>query len=288
MGRRSIRRGPGFAAKVFVVVSLLLLSSAWVLNAQNSTQPRTGYLDKRNDATLSVVLPPAPKKDDARDQTDRAIFRSTRSMNGTPRWTLAQKDDGNSPAALLRAFSCSVGAQLTPQNVPKLNSLINRTSVDSWLINDSVKSQFQRKRPFVGQEAALCIVPSKNFAQSYDYPSGHATVGWLTGLILADIAPDRAAEILLRARAYGDSRIVCGVHNASSVEAGRLLGAAIFVELDAQAAFRTDLAAAKVELDKLLSSRSSKDAATCSAERSLALWSPYESLPSAQDQLMHP
>jgi acid phosphatase (class A) len=32
------------------------------------------------------------------------------------------------------------------------------------------------------------------------------------GLILAELAPERATPILNRGRAYGESRVVCGVH----------------------------------------------------------------------------
>ena len=46
-------------------------------------------------------------------------------------------------------------------------------------------------------------------------------------MILAELEPDRASDILVRARAYGESRVVCGVHNASAVEGGRIIAAAM-------------------------------------------------------------
>src|SRR6478736_1422280 len=54
---------------------------------------------------------------------------------------------------------------------------------------------------------------------TYDYPSGHAAWGWTWATILAAIAPDRAQQILARGKAYGASRVVCGAHNASSIDA---------------------------------------------------------------------
>ena len=46
-----------------------------------------------------------------------------------------------------------------------------------------------------------CTARSEALAKSPDYPSGHASWGWAVGLILAELAPDRAVPILQRARA---------------------------------------------------------------------------------------
>ena len=81
------------------------------------------------------------------------------------------------------------------------------------------------------------------------YPSGHTSIGWTWGEILAEIAPDRADAVIARARAFGESRIVCDAHWASDVMEGRIVGAATVVKLHANAEFRADLAKAKTELD---------------------------------------
>jgi hypothetical protein len=44
-------------------------------------------------------------------------------------------------------------------------------------------------------------------------------------------APDRTGSILRRARAYGESHVVFGVHTASAVDAGRTLASALLVAL---------------------------------------------------------
>jgi acid phosphatase (class A) len=46
-----------------------------------------------------------------------------------------------------------------------------------------------------------------------------------------------------RGRAYGESRVVCGVHWKSDVEAGRDAATAAFVVLQSNAGFRADLEA---------------------------------------------
>ena len=53
---------------------------------------------------------------------------------------------------------------------------------------------------------------------------------------------DKAMEtqILVRARAYGESRIVCGVHNLSAVEAGRTNASALVAALHGSPQFRSN------------------------------------------------
>jgi acid phosphatase (class A) len=52
-----------------------------------------------------------------------------------------------------------------------------------------------------------------------------------------------------RATAYGESRVVCGLHFPSDVAAGQALAEAVFAQLETIPAFRRDLARAKAEID---------------------------------------
>ena len=51
------------------------------------------------------------------------------------------------------------------------------------------------------------------------YPSGHTAIGWATALVLAEINPDRQNEILKRGFEMGQSRVICGYHFQSDVDA---------------------------------------------------------------------
>jgi acid phosphatase (class A) len=115
------------------------------------------------------------------------------------------------------------------------------------------KNLYQHKRPFQVDDAHVCVSAKGRAAleRSPDYPSGHTALGWEMGSVLAELAPDAATEILARARAFGQSRVVCGVHNYSAVEAGWLTSSAIFTAQQSSAEFRDDLEAAKAELAAL-------------------------------------
>ena len=227
----------------------------------------TGYLPP---GTLDIleVLPPAPIEGDTRYETDRQVFKETRSWEGSPRWQMASDDAAAGPADMLRHFSCSVGVELNPANAPKLTAIAQRAQRDSGREMDLAKKHFQRLRPFRIDKGNICR-PVEEIGDTFDYPSGHTTAGWTWALVLAQVAPDRASQILARGRSIGESRVVCGVHNASAVEGGRYTADAVMAVISTSAEFRTDVDAARAELATLRQSGAKPDPARCEKEAAL-------------------
>jgi acid phosphatase (class A) len=199
----------------------------------------------------SVFLPPPPAAGSQIAVGDVALFAATRALESSPRWQLAANDDQVSQKAMLRDFSCSVGLDLAAADTPALARLLARSSADAARIFVAAKDVYQRPRPFLSETGPVCITPSETFAKSGSYPSAHATVGWLYALLLAELDPEHAAKISARGRAYGESRVVCGVHYLSDVEAGWLTAATLVAALHGTQEFDTDVAAARTELTAL-------------------------------------
>lgn len=65
--------------------------------------------------------------------------------------------------------------------------------------------------------------PGPGLAASSSYPSGHSVLDWAWALVLSEMTPDRADEILARGLARGESRAISGVDYLSDVEAGSAL-----------------------------------------------------------------
>jgi acid phosphatase (class A) len=86
---------------------------------------------------------------------------------------------------------------------------------------------------------------------------------------MAELAPDRSTDILKRARAYGESRLVCGVHNLSAVEAGRLNASIVVAGLHGSPEFRKDMDVARTEIAAARRAGPAPDAAACAAEAKL-------------------
>ncbi len=231
-----------------------------------TSAPITGFLTVATTPDATAIIPPAPKQGEARNDADWAIFRSTRALEGSERWKLAVNDDSYRPADILKDFSCAMGTDLTLQNSPKLSRALSRASQDAANAAAQTKEVYKRTRPFMHNEGNICIARSDGLMKSYDYPSGHASASWIEGLILAELAPDRGQMLLARARAYGESRVVCGVHNWTAVEGGRTNAAGVYAALQGSADYRSAIAEAKAELAAARASGKAPDAAACAKE----------------------
>ncbi|MBV8593298.1 MAG: phosphatase PAP2 family protein [Caulobacteraceae bacterium] len=235
----------------------------------------SGYLDPATRPDTLKVLPPPPAPGSAQDLADQAIFRQSRALEGSPRWALAVHDVDLSAPAMMDDFSCALGVLAAPASAPRLASLIARLGPDIAAAVDPPKKRYQRPRPYLRDRGDICVAKTDALARNYDYPSGHAAWSWTIGLVLAELAPGRSGAILERARAFGDSRVVCGVHNASSVAAGRMAASALFAALNAQPAFRGDLAGAREEVAALRASGPRPDPTRCAAEQALVGKAPW-------------
>jgi len=234
-------------------------------------QPAGGYLaDSLPDTT--AILPPAPVAGSTRYEADRTLFLETRRLQDGPRWKMAQGDVDQK--LILKDLACALGVELTGQNAPRTTALTARVARDVSRATTLPKDVYKRKRPYLIDEGPICTPKDPGLASSPDYPSGHTTWGWTIGLILAELAPDRATPILVRARAYGESRLVCGVHNLSAVEAGRTNGSIVVAALHGRKAFRDDLEAARKEVARARQAGPAPDPAACAAEAALSA-SPY-------------
>jgi acid phosphatase (class A) len=227
-----------------------------------------GYLPAGS-IDLMAVLPPPPRKGDATDEADRRIFRETRSLQGTPRWEMASGDALLGPAQMLQHFSCSLDIELTPQQAPRMVQVMQKATRDASQAMAKAKDAFQRLRPYKVDQGPICR-PSQETDTSFDYPSGHATAGWAWGMVMAQIAPDHAVPILERARAIGDSRVICGVHNVSAVESARFLVSSTMALVMGTDEYQSDLKAARQELAALRAQpHVSPEPARCEVERRL-------------------
>jgi len=255
----------------FLAVAIAAAAALAIPVAAQSERP-SGYLAP-GEFDVTAVLEPAPRPGDPRYEADRDIFRDTRKLVGTPRYQLAQSDAALGPASLLRTFSCAAGIALTPENAPRLLTVLRRATADAGGQIGQAKDLYERERPYVIDRGPTCQPPEelldhRTNRASYDYPSGHTTVGWTWALVLASVMPDRAQGILQRGRAYGESRYICGVHNHSAVEAGLLAATSTMAVVQTKKAFQADLKAARSEIARLRK-RGAPAPAACPAENAL-------------------
>ncbi|MBP6898615.1 MAG: phosphatase PAP2 family protein [Burkholderiaceae bacterium] len=209
-----------------------------------------GYLDRKALPDSLALLPPPPADGSPARAADLARHQATRALKDTPRWQQAARDANLKWPAAADTLACAMGLTISQQATPHLNMLLRRSLLDAGLATYGAKDRYQRQRPFAALDEATCT-PAEEASLRKDgsYPSGHAALGWAWALVLTQVSPERGNALLARGLAFGDSRVVCGVHWQSDVEAGRVIGAAAVARLQSDALFQAQLAAARTEVE---------------------------------------
>ena len=211
-----------------------------------------GYLSKEEQLDSKAFVVPAPAGDSALQAMDTAWADNMQALRGKARWKLAISDADLSFPAAAGVFSCALGIPVSEEETPALYMLLRRTLTDVGLAPYSAKNAYQRERPFMVRGETVCT-PKDEEALRKDgsYPSGHTAIGWGWALILTELAPDRAEQILARGRSFGESRNVCNAHWFSDVVAGRLVGAAAVAKLHGNKQFRDAMEAARADIERM-------------------------------------
>ena len=208
---------------------------------QSAAAPLAAALTPSVEAAEIVTGPPSGAAFDAEAQVVRGPWSEARIAQ-------ARADDRFDAFS---AFAPVLGETFTEANYPLTDAALERVLTPLGAAIGVAKDRYDRERPFeVDNAVTTCIEASDRIRASGSYPSGHAAFGWAWGLVLAELNPNNADAILARARAYGDSRVVCGLHYPSDVEAGRTIAAAAIARLHAEPGFRAALDAARVEFGR--------------------------------------
>ena len=208
-----------------------------------------GYLASGTWVDSLALLPPPPAAGSAAQTADDVAFQASRKLRDTPRWFLAEKDAVLTFPQAAESFQCALGVDINAKATPHLSMLLHRTLTDAGFATFKAKDSYKRQRPFMAANDAICTPHEEaSLRKNGSFPSGHAAVGWAWGLLLSEIAPERANALVQRAREYGQSRVVCGVHWQSDVNAGQLVASAVVAQLHANRDFEDQLALARKEV----------------------------------------
>ncbi len=121
-------------------------------------------------------------------------------------------------------FNKAIGINISQRNAPKLNAILGQLLTEAFAVTSDYKDKFKRLRPYLAYEDIQACLPPES---SYSYPSGHSTIGIFLSELLADLFPESEARIKKVGAYFGYSRVICGVHFPSDIEAGKRLGKAL-------------------------------------------------------------
>lgn len=204
-----------------------------------------GYLGAPPDGR--IFLGPPPADGSIQQRAEMGWIADQRPPQTSARWAQAVADN---EIDAFTALAAPLGRALSAEETVNSRRALARLTTDIAAAYDKAKEDFGRARPFVTNTALTVCAIGKDEAdrtsqmarltRSKSYPSGHAAFGWAWALLFAEAVPERADAILARGREYGDSRVICGFHYPSDVEAGRLVGAAVVARLRADPEFARD------------------------------------------------
>ena len=162
----------------------------------------------------------------------------------------------------LERFLAGMGIRLTVKPAIAMHFFDCVAEAAEKSVGDA-KRQFNRTRPYKYANSWLHILKDVAADDSPSYPSGHATYGMVVGLLLADMLPERKADIMKRIEDFGVSRLVSGVHFRSDVYAGDVAGAVIVATFFKDEAFREEFRKARSDLRKAFGCPEAAGVETC-------------------------
>ncbi len=256
---------PARAGSLFALMSFALLSSTSPAETPAPVNPLgPPYLTAADLPDSLLLVPPPPAPGSPALARDKKASKVGLALHGGQRWQIATADaDLTSPKAT-GAMSCAAGFEISPQATPAIDRLLRHLLPDLGFVSRPSKMKYNRPRPFMANGKPSCTPEAESYLRKDgSYPSGHSTIGYGWGMVMAEIVPDRAAQLTARGRAFGDSRRVCNVHWLSDTEEGRLLAPAVIARLHSDPAFLADLQAARAEVAAARSTAPTRD---CAAE----------------------
>jgi acid phosphatase (class A) len=259
-----------------VAITALLLTSACASGGR-ATDERAYSVPAMFDATR--LIPPPPADEAARERDIEAVRAAQRAR--TPEQAAHVETISTVDVFL---FASVLGARFTPEKVPKTGAFLRRAYSSAIPYLQATKSCWNRPRPFVVDPTLTplvrslastrmrsapasapaaspsptnspCATPDADTSYAPSYPSGHAFVGAMMAILLAEMVPEQRTALFAFGWEYGDARVISGVHFPSDVEAGRILGTMLVEMMQQNARFRADLSVARRELRQALGYR---------------------------------
>jgi acid phosphatase (class A) len=261
---RELRRLPLPAA----LLSSVLLLSLVALAARAELRTLAAPLVFGQQVDIVALLPPPPREDSAAQQADlAAVLEAQRAARADGSTAHAVADVQSSCGR----FSDALGYDLTSAGAAKVLAFLDQTARQGSLISVPAKRYWRRTRPYAysaeveplgdmpprtttnlgasagGQMTAEQLRAADELAHS-SYPSGHTTFGTLCAILLAEIVPEKRAELFARTVDYDHSRMVVGAHFPTDLEAGRLAGTVAGALMLQDPQVRRELATARSSL----------------------------------------
>jgi acid phosphatase (class A) len=239
------------------IAILTLITAAYSQSAENEPAPhpvKKLKVLKSTETDPSHLLPSPPEDGSASQRKELAEVERLVKSRMPERFAQAVWDNDHEDAS---AFAATIGPDFDLNKLPATAKLLAVMLNDQSVVASASKVFFHRKAPVAA--AGDSVVSYRDWSCDKDvkkpsdralrsYPSGHATMGYTLGIVLAALMPEKSQVILARAADYAYSREVCGDHYHSDTEASHALGNALGIMLLNNAALKPQIEASRAEL----------------------------------------
>jgi len=235
---------------VLALLAAIVLSSAPAATADQaaglkSEHKRALQILTPDEVDPSRLLPPPYKDGSDLQKADLAEVERIYHSRSPERRAQAEWDDKHESVEL---FATVLGPKFDLAKLPATAKVMGEVQNDQSVTANIAKRYFLRKRPWAVNPTLVACDYRPNAPPLTSYPSGHATLGYSTGFILAALMPDKAQAILARAHDYAYSRVICGAHYPSDIEASHVLGTELAMLMLENPGFHAQFEAARAEL----------------------------------------
>jgi len=212
---------------------------------QPAKPPKVLHVLKAEDLDPGRILPPPPKDGSDLQKADLAEVQRVYKARSPERRAQAEWDDKHETAEL---FFATLGPQFDLKKLPATAKMLAIVENEQSVTANIAKRYFLRNRPWAIDPSLVACDYKPNAAPLTSYPSGHATLGYSVGYVLANLMPEKAQPILARAHEYAYSRVVCGAHYPGDIEASHVLATTLVVKMMQNPQFAADVEASRAEL----------------------------------------
>jgi acid phosphatase (class A) len=222
----------------------LALGAAAFAQAPPAAKSATLMVLAPSDIDPARLLPPPPAPDSDTQKAELAQLHLIQTQRTQARFDQALWDDRHQNSQMYAAL---LGPRFDLDRLPATRKVMQTVNNDLVIASRRAKTYFKRPRPWLTDPSLQGCPPTPTDPLS-SYPSGHTTYAFATGVVLAELMPDKAQAILARDQDFADSRMVCGLHYRSDLAAGETLGTLVGRLILASPKTQPDLAAARAEL----------------------------------------
>jgi acid phosphatase (class A) len=230
------------------LIAIASLASAAVASAADAPAkpaPKTLHVLTAEQVDPSKLLPPPVKDGSDQQKSELAEVQRQYKARTPARHAQAEWDDKHESVEL---FFATLGPSFDLKKLPATAKVMATVDNEQSVVANIAKRYFLRNRPWAIDPSLVACDYKPNAAPLTSYPSGHATLSYSEGYVLAALMPEKAQPILDRAQEYAYSRVVCAAHYPSDIEASHVLGTALAMMMLKDPGFAADFAAARTEL----------------------------------------